>query len=140
MEMHDRTHGVLQPKFRGVFEYEFKWGERGAKWGDGGTWGTSEKNAVLRHQLNQEGFPTSGVSATPHLERAKVYALHSARQGVVYKIRTAEFERLSIRALRVAGTARWPSVPEDDEYILVAADGAAIPSEVIVEVIRVGSA
>jgi hypothetical protein len=140
LEMHDRNRGVLQPKIRGAFEYEFKWGEPGTKWGDGGTWGTSETNAILRHQLNQEGFPTSGVSTTPRYERAKIYALHSESQGVVYKISTAELERFSVRLFRVADTARWPSIPEDDEFILVVIDGDVIPSGVIAEVIRVGSA
>ena len=140
-EMHDQNHGVLKPKVTGrPFTYVFKLGEPGLKIGAGGTLGTSEANAVLRHQLNQEGFPTSGVSTTPSLERAKVYALHDRGEGIVYKISTTELKRFSVRVFRVADTARWPSVPDDDEFILVVADGSAIPSEVILELIRVGSA
>jgi hypothetical protein len=94
---------------------------------------------VIRHQLNQEGFPTSGISTTPHLERAVVYARGKSgdSEGFVYKIdRTA----LTARGVDEFVVARFcsPSIPEDDEVILVVQGGGAhLPQELIVEIIPV---
>jgi hypothetical protein len=140
-EIHEANHGVLKPKCPGgEFIYTFKVGEKGLKCGCGAILGGTEANAIIRHQLNQEGFPTSGVSTTPFLKPAKDYALHGGADGIIYRISTDILRRCGVRVLRVADTARLPSVPEDDEFIIVAADGGSISADAVVELIPVSSA
>ncbi|MDQ3267572.1 MAG: hypothetical protein M3P47_02420, partial [Pseudomonadota bacterium] len=95
-------------------------------------------NAVIRHQLNQEGFPTSGISTTPHLERAILYARgkDGASGGHVFKIDRSLLLHNSITEFKVAQYC-VPSITEDDEVILVTPDGARLPPSVIVEIIQI---
>lgn len=140
--MHAELDGQLIPKISTAFEYGFKWGELGAKWGDGSTWGSSAANAVIRHQLEQAGYPTSGVSCTPHFERARFYALHGCTlaEGIIYKIDTEVLRASGVQIYRVRDFAREPSVPEDDEHILVVGNGRPVPQEAISAVSRVTGA
>ena len=132
LEHYQRTNGLLIPKTSSPFEYCFKWGEPGLKWGSGATYGTSEANAVVRHQLEEAGFPTSGVSTTPLLDRATYYATHCGRYGggYVYKIDRGALPSYGVSAYVVRDYVTNPAVPEDEEVILVAADG------ILVEVMR----
>jgi len=141
-QMYAKFDGRLTPKASGAFEYGFKWGESVTKWGDGSTWGTSAANAVMRHQMEQAGYPTSGVSCTPHFERARFYALHGGMltEGFIYKIDTATLLASGVQIFRVRDFARDPSVPEDDEYILVVGDGRPVPHESICAVSRITTA
>lgn len=139
-EFHRYSKGRLHPKDLGaLFTYTFHWGEPGSKWGDGSTWGESEVNAVIRHQLNQEGYPTAGISTTPHLHRAMLYARGESgiSDGFVYKIDRWKCQDLGIREFVVSEYARIPSVPEDDEVLLVARDSGELPIGIISEVISV---
>ena len=131
--------GRLRPGDTGAFEYTFHWDEPGATWNSGITWGSSETNAVIRHQLNQEGFPTAGVSTTPHLERATIYARgpHGDSPGFVYKIDRGRLSNCGVRQYVVAEWVRDPSVPEDVEVILVAEDGGDLPEEIVVGLIAI---
>ncbi len=52
-KMHAENCGELRPKVTSAFTYQAKWGEF--------NWGESQRNAILRHQHKQEGFPTSGI-------------------------------------------------------------------------------
>ena len=139
VQVHTSNGGLLRPKTQGSFTYNFHWDEPGATWDSGTTWDSTANNAVIRHQLNQEGFPTSGISTTPHLERAAVYARGKAGDsaGFIYKIdRTA----LAAHGVNEYVVSRFcsPSIPEDDEVILVVQRGGAhLPQELIVEVIPV---
>ena len=134
--IHRKNNGRLVPKETGPFEYAFHYGE--GEYGSGETYGSSPINAVVRHQLNQEGFPTSGVSTTPHFERAKFYATHNGKlAGYVYKIDRSLLSSHSVQEFIVSEFAKRPSVPEDDEVILVASDFGPLPEEVIVDVISV---
>ena len=98
----------------------------------------SETNAVRQHQWEQRGFQTSGVSATPHFERAKVYT----RDYVIVKINRQLFSKYGIKEYVVKEyLGKFPediAVPEDDEIILVKEDGGPFPKEIIVEVISEG--
>lgn len=129
----------MKPKVMGAFTYNFHWGEPGAKWNSGITWDSTKTNAVIRHQLNQEGFPTSGISTTPHLERAALYARgkDGDSQGFIYKIVRAELEKHHVLEFVVAEYAKFPSVPEDDEVILVPSDSSHLPKEVVLQIIPV---
>jgi hypothetical protein len=137
--MHEKLKGQLTPKEVGIFNYTFHWGERGAKWNSGITWGSSERNAVIRHQLNQEGFPTAGVSTTPHCERALFYVRgrDGSSSGFVYKIDRNLFTKYGVKEYVVASFVKQPSIPEDDEVILVASDGGVLPPDIVVEIIEV---
>ena len=71
---HEARGGSLIPKAPGKFDYQFHWGEEGATWDSGITYDSTETNAVIRHELLQQGFPTSGISTSPHARRASYYA------------------------------------------------------------------
>ena len=135
--IHRKNNGRLVPKKSESFRYIFHCGE-GLACGSGAKCGSSETNAVIRHQLNQEGFPTSGVSTTPFFERAKLYATHNAkRAGYVYKIDRSLLATYNVQEFIVSECANQPSVPEDDEVILVASDFGPLPEEIVVDVIPV---
>lgn len=134
--MHSDNGGRLITKTQKVFEHCFVAGE-GLTCGAGAIVGTSSRNAVIRHQLNQEGFPTSGISTTPHFDRAKFYATKGGEYptGYVYKIDRALVRANGVQEYIVAEHANFPSIPEDDEVILVASDHGPLPAIIIVEVI-----
>ena len=138
---HRDANGLLKPKVMGPFTYNFHWGESGAYWGVI-TWGSSETNAVIRHQVNQEVFPTSGISTTPHLERAILYARgkDGLSEGFVYKIARANLKQRGVREFAVAQYTKFPSVPEDNEVILVTLESVPLPKELVVETIPVFAA
>ena len=129
----------MKPKASGAFTYNFHWDEPGAYWDSGITWDSTEADAVIRHQFNQAGFPTSGISTTPHLERAALYARgkDGFSQGFVYKMARAELGQHGVREFVVANYARFPSVPEDDEIILVMPDLLQLPKELVLAIIPV---
>jgi hypothetical protein len=135
---HLASEGLLKSKVQGPFTYVFHWGEPGHVWGSGATWGSTPTNAVIRHQLNQEGFPTSGISTTPHFERAIVYACgkNGNGSGYVFKIIRSALERHGVAEFVVAQFCQ-PSVPEDDEVILAVSDASHLPPTVIAEIIPV---
>jgi hypothetical protein len=125
---------TLQPKRLGPFTYPRAYGE--ATYGDGGTYGTSEANAVVRHQLDQRGFPTSGISTTPVYDRAVFYATtgRSDAAGFVYTIDRDSLSQYGVKEYIVSDYAVRPSVPADEEVILVAADGGFLPQGVVLRV------
>ena len=139
LELHSRNEGRLFPKTIKPFSYTYRYGERGLKFDSGVTYGDSPTNAVIRHQLNQEGFPTSGVSTTPSLDRAKIYARgqDGTAPGVVYRIDRACLDIYGVKQYVVAEYAKFPSVPDDEEVILVSADCGPLPHEIIAEVIPI---
>lgn len=94
----------------------------------------SVTNAIRQHQWKQRGFPTSGVSTTPHFERAKFYA---KRNGVIVKIDRQSLTKFGIIEYDVDEYLKPGeiAVPDDDEIILVKEDGGSFPKEIIVEVI-----
>ena len=130
---HEKTGGLIKPKKMGPFEYKFKWDEPGHRWDSGTTWVSSPDDAVIRHQLNQEGFPTSGLSTTPHLERAIVYArgMEGSADGFIYKMDSTQLKQYSVDMYVVSAYARRPSIPEDDEVILVTPDGGPLPKALV---------
>lgn len=140
LQMHASTGGRPRRKTGAPFSYTFHWDEPGSRWDSGQTWDDSTANAVIRHQLNQEGYPTAGVSTTPHFERAVLYAMGpcGTQDGVVYKIDRIKCREHGIVAYKVAEYARWPSVPGDDEVILVP-PSECLPLHVIIDVISVSA-
>ena len=135
--LHAELNGVLRPKACRPFIASPEWGR--AEWGNC-FWGESQENAVIEHQQHQAGFPTSGVSTTPHLARAIFYATHGGqyRRAYVYVIDRSQCEALAISEFVVNDIVPSPSVVEDDEVILVARDFGALPRSLLVEVRKVG--
>lgn len=123
---------ALTPKASGKFEHVFC--HDGSIKRDGSaTYGPSEKNAVLRHQLKQAGLPTAGVSTSPHRHRAVFYALSGGEnsEGIVITIDRDSLSKYGVREHVVSDTVTSPSVPEDEEVILVSFDGGPLPLEII---------
>lgn len=135
IQMHEDHKGQLVPKNLTPFMYTFHYGEKGLKYGLGATYGSSETNAVIRHQLNQESFPTSGVSTTPFFDRAKYYATGGGKhKGYVYIIDRSLLGVYCIREFTVSDFTVSPSIPEDREIILVASGYGVLPEQIVVEV------
>lgn len=139
-EKFDRDNASqLKPKVSGPFEHVFCWDEPGFRFDSGMTWDSTTTNAVIRHQFNQEGFPTSGISTTPHLKRAIAYARgkDGCSNGFVYKIDRTLLLMHKVKEFVVSEYVRTPSIPEDDEIILVIPDAESLPEAVIVEKITI---
>ena len=94
--------------------------------------GPTEGHAVNQHQWKQHGFPTRGISTTPHIERAQFYA--QANKVVV----AIDRKVLSLYGIKEYIVKEWAieiAVPEDDEVILVMEKDGPFPKEIISEVI-----
>ncbi len=128
--IHESGNG-LRPKSSASFSYGATYGE--ATYGAGWTYGDSEANAVLKHQLDQAGAPTSGLSTTPIYERAVFYALSGGRHdvGYVYRINRRVLASHGIREFVVSRVTNAPSVPEDREVVLVGAPGSPLPDTIV---------
>ena len=135
---HQANGGLLKPKVQGPFAYEFHWDGPGFTWDSGVTWDSTSTNAVIRHQLNQEGFPTSGISTTPHFERAVIYTRgrSGTSGGYVFKIDRTSLHHHGVTEFVVSQFC-VPSIPEDDEIVLVAPNMLHLPPAVVVEVIKI---
>lgn len=98
--------------------------------------GATTGHAVRQHQWEQSGFPTRGISTTPHLERALFYA---QANKVIVKIDRNLFDKHRVKEYVVKDLLRtFPAdiaVPDDDEVILVLEDEDLFPSEIICEII-----
>jgi hypothetical protein len=134
--------GGLRPKQVGAFVYAPRYGDPDAKYGSGWTYGENSANAVRRHQDQQRGHPTSGVSTTPVYERAVYYATrnvsgHKCHRGYVYKIDRDLLAAHGVDEYVVRLLVADASVPEDDEVVLVATNGEALPEAIVVEVSEV---
>ncbi|MGD0958739.1 MAG: hypothetical protein ABSB19_02925 [Methylomonas sp.] len=137
-DFYQETNGLLRPKTNERFEYVFKYNGT-IKFDGSAKFGKCEHNAVLRHELKQKGFPTSGISTTPHLDRAKYYAFSEKkyREGFVYKIDRKLLSQHGVKDYVVSEYIPNPSVPEDNEVILVAQDFGQLPISIIVEILKV---
>lgn len=138
LRSHNSGHG-LKPKASGPFRYAVQWDEPLARWDSGVKWDETEANAVIRHEWNQEGLPTSGISTTPHLDRATFYARgrDGCQEGVVYRIDRSKLPFHHVRELDVSEYSHWPSEPKDEEVILIPPEGEILAAELILEVIAV---
>ncbi len=126
---------ALTPRATGPFVATPTWGQ--FPWG-GVNWGESKRNAVVRHQWQQRGLPTSGVSTTPSIGRAGFYALSGGKSqsGYVLVVDRAMLARHDIEQFTVSDHVVAPAVPNDAEVILVSAAGEALPAEIVVDVIH----
>lgn len=138
-EMYRRSGGVLRPRLIDrPFTHVFK--ADGSIRADGSaTAGPSEKNAVYGHQLSSEKFPTSGISTTPVFQRAQYYATRDGRcaLGYVFELDREALESFGVKEYSVSKWVENPSIPEDEEVILVAQDLAELPMSVVVRIIDV---
>ena len=138
--MHRANGGRIFAKVSGPFEHVFRVDGTICLNGSA-TIGPSARNAVLAHQLglpNRPDLHTSGISTTPHLERARYYATWGGVPGVVYVIDRAKLAALRVCEHVVTDTV-YPlslAASEDDEVILVAPGDGELPPAAIVEVIE----
>jgi len=139
-ELYEQNSGELRPKDALHFVRSAEYGR--AEWGNA-YWGECEANAVVEHQHHQAGYSTSGISTTPHLERAIYYATHDAgggkySYGYVYVIDEALCQIHEVSIYKVTDHVPFPSIPEDDEVILVAHDFGVLPCALVLEIRKVG--
>lgn len=135
-EMHNTDAGLV-PK--GTSFYRTIIVGEGFIVGSGVTVGSSMNNAIVGHQIDSAKFPSSCISTTPFIDRAKIYALSNSKnaKGILYKIDRVLLSKNKVREYRVSEYAESPSIPEDDEVILVAENNGILPHEVIVDTIPV---
>ena len=99
---------------------------------------SSKENAVIAHQKNSSTYPSSGVSTTPHFDRATYYATNNyAINGVVYKIARDRLASFNVVEHIVSDYTSTPEVSKDDEVILVHKYEGPLPVEIIAEVFNV---
>ena len=96
------------------------------------TLGKTLEHAVRAHQWDSNRWPGSGVSTTPHLERAKHYAKNHRTIAIISTDRLTEF---GIQIFRVSEHVHSSLIarPEDDEVILVRPNADSFPKEIITE-------
>src|SRR5262245_5859066 len=127
----------LDPKRNDPFLHGAEYGE--ATYWNGWTYGETEVNAVIKHQRHQKGFPTSGISTTPIYERAVFYALGGGKHkvGYVYRIDRDSLADHCVQEFIVSDFTDAPSVPEDQEVVLLAENGGSLPKALVIETIHV---
>ena len=142
---YEKTAGGLRPRAPGVpFEHCFKAGEilrpstgEVLKAGVGAVAGLSDTNAALRHQADpgDRNWRDSGISTSPYRDRAVYYATagNCGQPGCFLVVDTKLLSWHAVTAYRVAEIATTPSIPDDDEYILVAADFCDLPEAIVVD-------
>ncbi len=133
-EMHEMQRGELRPKQFAPFSREPEFGRD--EWGNS-FWGDTPLNAVVEHQRHQAGYPTSGISTTPHLERARFYATcgRELQSGYIYVIDPDRCHAHGVTLYVVNDLVPQPSVGGDDEVILVAQDFGILPTEIVINVL-----
>ena len=138
LELHGTLKGELHPKEILPFRKSPKFGR--AQF-DNAFWGECKQNAVVEHQQHQAGYPTSGISTTPHIERARFYATRGGKDdsGYLYVINRDVCDALGVSVYVVSEIVPQPSIPEDDEVILVAKDFGPLPRDVVIEVVKYGT-
>ncbi len=140
-----KTAAGLRPRAPGVaFEHCFKAGEivrpsvgEILKAGVGAVAGLSDVNAAFRHQADPDdrAWCDSGISTSPDRDCAVYYATggSAGQAGCVLVVDTTLLSRHAVTAYRVAEIATTPSVPDDDEYILVASNFGDLPEAIVVD-------
>ncbi len=102
--------------------------------------GERPEHAVRAQQWEREDrYPTSGVSTTPHRQRAEYYAQNHRTIAII-----------AVERLAASGIQMWrvsehihPSLifkPEDDEIILVCPDAECFPKEIIADIFELENA
>lgn len=98
----------------------------------------SVENVVRQHQWKQNGWPTRGISSTPHYNRALFYA---ARKKVIVKIDTSKFAAFGIKTYDVNEILGFRksdiAIPEDNEIILVSESDGMFPKDIISQIIHI---
>lgn len=99
--------------------------------------GKTEDHAVRQHQWQQRGFPTRGISTTPHIHRAVFYAQKSR---ILVKIDRSRFQEFGITEYVVSDIlGKFPqdiACPEDAEVILVRQLYGTWPKEVVHQILQ----
>lgn len=140
LSMYQKLDGKLLPKKVGEsFSSIPCAGDPHAVCSSGIVAGDAPINSVVFHQWEQLGLPTSGVSSTPSIERAKFYALSGGgnTEGYIFKMSVKDLVNASVSIYEVNKLVPHPSIPNDDEHILVAENFKHIPEQAIVSVCRV---
>jgi hypothetical protein len=94
------------------------------------TYGPTEANRVAAHQIETGLYGGCSVSTTRSYDEAKRFALYGDDQGVVYWIDDDKFELHGVVAIEPEN----PEIPSEEEVTIRAADGGAIPAELIVRI------
>ncbi|MGL4349708.1 MAG: hypothetical protein ACRCT2_03880 [Plesiomonas shigelloides] len=136
-DLYEELNRKLKPKnVNEKFESFVHAGDPHAVCGSGVECGESNLNAVISHQWEQAGLPTSGVSTSPFIERAKFYALNgdTIAKGYVYTLSIEKLLAHGVTIFKVNDMVPGPAIPIDDEHILVAKDFGCIPECAIISI------
>jgi hypothetical protein len=135
-EKYSTDGGVIKAYKLGPFYKEFNLND-GHVLDEGLTIDSSKNNAVILHQKDSKKFPTSGISFTPHKERAKYYATNNdQKDGLIFCIDRRLLTKNNTEEFIVAKYTDTPHIPEDDEVILHVKDDKDLPQELIKEIVE----
>lgn len=141
-DLYEKLEGKLSPKnLNKKFSSFACAGDPHAVCGSGIEAGESGLNSVILHQWDQAGIPTSGISTSPDIERAKVYAFNDGKynKGYIFKLSIEKLKDNGVKIYRVNDLIPYPAIPEDDEHVIVSEDFGSIPTSAILEVIEIKS-
>lgn len=125
--IHPKSH-----EFETIFKYDEK-----IKYDGSATYGKSHRNAVVGHQIDSSHFKTSGISTTPHIERAKYYALHNNKTGYILEFDTEKINKNEYELIIISEKVKSPNIPEDSEIILRRYDNNPIPFKLITNIRKI---
>jgi hypothetical protein len=132
----DRSgRSVEIPTDTGTVARSIPWNRSGVGPGSGATRAPSITNTVLEHEAFQR--PTTGVSSTPSLDRARFYAKRGGGPGRVFVIDRDRLKQYDVTEVIVASIVPFPRIPEDAEVLLVYEAGNVLPQEIVIEVLSV---
>jgi hypothetical protein len=135
VELYGKLNGQLTPKLNTEFSRAPTYGHD--EYGNC-FYGNNPSNEVIEHQRGQAGIPTSGISFTPHIERARFYATRDeTTNGYIYVIDQDKCSALGVTLYVVKEHVPQPSIPIDDEVILVAQEFGGLPMEIVVEILEI---
>ena len=109
--------------------------------------GERPEHAVRAQQWDGR-YPTSGVSTTPHLKRAKYYAQHHRTGSLKQSGEPTTIATIAVECLATSGIHTFQVsehvhsslifAPKDDEIILVCPNAESFPKEIIVNIFEAG--
>lgn len=103
------------------------------------TYGPSEQNTTLLHQIDSSLFPTARISTTPVLERAIIYAIGKNKNyEEAYILQFKDLSRIEgFKLYDVNSSIKDPTFPEDREVEVSYKNNQGIPSEFIEKIFKV---
>jgi hypothetical protein len=138
--MYDALKGKLSPHHKGIGKpYSRQHQFDDVQFGVDPQFGGGSINESLIHQnykdCGEDRYITSGISTTPHIEKAHRYGSNEGEHSHYY-IYVIDRKILSLYNVTEQPGLQFPKKPDDDEVTLTAQDYGTLPDEIILEVLE----